>query len=305
MQNKLLIICGPTATGKTKLGIHIAKKFGGEIVSADSRQIYKKLNIGTGKEWDDKVNIWGYDLAGPKEEFSVSHFLKFALEKIEDLAERGKLPIVVGGTGLYIKGLVDGIPTIDVPRNEKLRLILGKMEADELFEKLAEMDPSKAASMNVSDRKNPRRLVRAVEIAQFLLDHKGRAPQPVLLKKDVLWIGLAAPQDALFKRIDKRVDERIEAGVKDEIKNLLKEGVEWSDQSMLSLGYRQWRDYFEGGAEEERVIDEWRKEEKRYAKRQMVWFKKDKRINWFDITDKNYILKVEKLVQKWHNRTHA
>src|SRR3989344_7906229 len=140
----MLVICGPTATGKTKLGIFLAQKFNGEIISADSRQVYKYMNIGTGKEWDDTVKIWGYDLVDPKENYSVSEYLKYAKTAIEDIHKRNKLPILVGGTGLYIKAVVDGIETINIPSNKELRKSLNNKEVDELFEKLAILDSSKA-----------------------------------------------------------------------------------------------------------------------------------------------------------------
>src|SRR5687767_6639381 len=123
---KLLVICGPTATGKSSLAFKLARKFNGELISADSRQVYIGMDIGTGKEWGEGVEIWGYDLVDPDKEFSVAQYLRFATKKISDIEKRGKLPILVGGTGLYIKGVVDGIPTVDVPRNKKLREILEK-----------------------------------------------------------------------------------------------------------------------------------------------------------------------------------
>ena len=150
---KLLVICGPTATGKTQLGFRLAKQFNGEIVSADSRQVYKYMDIGTGKEWDDEIKIWGYDLVDPKESYSVSDYFREMKIVIEDVWSRNKLPIIVGGTGLYIKSLVDGIPTVDIPKNENLRKSLEKISIEEMFDKLAVLDSSKVASLNSYDSK--------------------------------------------------------------------------------------------------------------------------------------------------------
>ncbi len=299
---KLLVICGPTAAGKTLLALKLAKKFNGEPVSADSRQVYKMMDIGTGKEWGYGVKIWGYDLTDPKKEFSVAHYLKFANNIIEDIQRRGKLPILVGGTGLYIRGVIDGIPTVDVPRNKKLRERLSEKTPEDLYEMLSQIDAIRAGSLNSSDKRNPRRLVRAVEVAAWMIDNSKKRPRDSESHRDrsVLFLGLYASKDFLDKKIEERVDERVKKGVKMEIEKLLEIGVDWDDQSMMSLGYRQWRGYFEGVIDEDKVIEEWKKEEKRYARRQITWFKKDKRIRWFDITEKKLINNVEILVKKWY-----
>lgn len=169
---KLLVICGPTSAGKTTLALALAKKLGGEIVSADSRQVYRGMNIGTGKDLPKNakmkkwlfakhgfyevagVRIWGYDLVDPRHDFSVAQYLKIAHGMIDEIAKRGNLPILVGGTGLYIKGVIDGIPTAEVPKNDLLREALGKRTTDELYETLANLDAMKAGSMNSSDRKS-------------------------------------------------------------------------------------------------------------------------------------------------------
>ena len=305
---KLLVICGPTATGKTSLAIKLARKLDGELISADSRQVYIGMDIGTGKEWSDDIKIWGYDLVDPQKEFSVAQYLRFTIKQIEDIHERGKLPILVGGTGLYIKGVVDGIPTASVPQNKKLRKILEEKSADELYEMLSQIDSTKAASLNFSDRKNPRRLVRAVEVATWMIDNSHKISKPAISHQPLaisLFIGLTSDKNKLDENISKRVDERIKKGAKEEVKELIKNGVNWDSQSMMSLGYRQWRDYFEGAVDEETVIEEWKKDERKYAKRQMTWFKKDKRVVWFDISDSNYVKKVEKLAEKWFNTKYA
>lgn len=325
---KLLVICGPTATGKSSLALHLAKQLNGELVSADSRQVYKGMDIGTGKDLprgfefrisnlgfkdggvgyytDGETRIWGYDLVGPKEEFSVGQYVKVASRIIEDIRARGKLPILVGGTGLYIKGMVDGIPTASIPQDKRLRKSMEDKRVRELFEILAQLDPIRAAGMNASDKKNPRRLIRAIEIAQWQLKRKGKEKQRPLISKDgVLFVGLTAPRLELCKRIEKRVDKRLKRGIEEEIKNLTKMGVSWDDQSMGSLGYNQWKSYFEGEKTKKEMLGGWKKEECRYAKRQMTWFKRDRRINWFDVTKGSWETGVEKLVKRWYSSKHG
>jgi tRNA dimethylallyltransferase len=329
---KLLIVCGSTATGKTDLALHLAKKLmafslasgsvrgaspAGELISADSRQVYRWMNIGTGKDLPDnsrlltknlelggcylvdKVKIWGYDLVKPTEQFSAGQYIKIAQNIINDIHKRKKLSILVGGTGLYIKGVVDGIETANIPQNKSLRRNLEKKSATKLFDILARIDPVKAASMNESDRKNPRRLVRAIEVADYSLKNTG-GESVKQVEADVLFIGLKMPKKLLDERIKTRVHKRVRQGIENEITILFKKGVTWEHQSMDALGYKQWREYFEGKFSKEDVIDKWVQDEINYARRQMTWFKKDKRINWFDVTKNNWTLSVEKLVNKWY-----
>jgi tRNA dimethylallyltransferase len=263
------------------------------------------MDIGTGKEWGKGVKIHGYDLVDPTGEFSISKYLKFSGKILEDIWKRGSLPILVGGTGLYVKGAVDGIPTAAIPVNKKLRKRLEEKEIDQLYENLSQLDAVKAGSMNSSDKKNPRRLIRGIEIAQWKLEHGVRPKVDEKSLASVLFIGLSAPKQIINVRIEKRVDERVNRGIEDEIRELIKSGVSWADQSMLALGYRQWRDYFEGEVPKEVVIDEWKREEKKYSKRQMTWFRRDDRIIWFDITDTKYQKEVESLVKKWYINDHG
>lgn len=321
MAEKLLIICGPTATGKTTLGTRIADSLGGEIVSADSRQVYKDMDIGTGKDLPKEarfkkvnkkiggyyfckgVRIWGYDLVSPKESFSVADYVPVAREVIKRVWKKGNTPILVGGTGLYIQAVIDGIKTVSVPKNEGLRSRLEGRRVDELFEQLAQLDPIKAASLNASDRKNPRRLIRAIEIAQWEVKGKKKKRKEgtrALTNVDILFIGLKGDKKKLCKRIEKRVKKRIRQGVKKEIDNLLDAGVTWEDQTMDSLGYKQWKGFYEGIKTQKEAIKDWEKEECQYAKRQMTWFKKDERIIWFDVFGRKYPKNVEKTVKKWY-----
>lgn len=312
---KLLVICGATSTGKTRLAIDLAKRLNGEILSADSRQVYKGMDVGTGKDlpagaklkipWFKSfgfyeiagVKVWGYDLVDNTKEFNVAQYIKIAGKIIADIEGRKHLPIIAGGTGLYIKAIVDGIPTAEIPRNEGFRKSLAKKTPDELFEMLARLDSLRAGGMNSSDRKNPRRLIRAIEVAVSTKKPTvSRRPSTV----DSLFIGLSAPQNTLFERIEERVKSRVRGGIENEIHNLLKKKIGWKSQPMTSLGYGAWQDYFLGKKSKNEVISDWTKEEKAYAKRQMTWFKKEKRIHWFDITKGNFTKEVEKLAEKWY-----
>lgn len=297
--HKLLIICGPTATGKTKLALQLGKEINEEIISADSRQVYKYMDIGTGKDRpDDDITIWGYDLAEPKDKFSISHYKDFAINKLEEIWGRGSLPVMVGGSGFYIKSVVDGVPTIDVGINKQLRNNLSGKSAFELFNMLAQLSPEKAKMMNISDRNNPRRLIRAIEIYS---QPNQNEHETFPLEADILFIGITAPIEEIKKRIIKRVDKRIKQGMEGEVESLLRMGVDWSDQSMATPGYRQWKNYMEGKIDMKTLKDNWTLEELQYAKRQMTWFKKDKRILWFDSTDKYLAENVAKLVKVWYS----
>lgn len=285
MHQKLLVICGPTATGKTKLALVLAKKLGGLVISADSRQVYKYMDIGTGKDKYKYGQILGYDLLNPNEEFNVSSYQDFARKAIKKAHEQKKLPILVGGTGFYLKALTQDIATIDTPQDKKLRLTLASKSSDQLFATLTKLNPSKAASLNNSDKNNPRRLIRAIEIAKS----KKLKTSKFSPRYEVLWIGLIAPLKDLREKIDDRVDQRIKSGFAREV-NFLKKNNYWNFAPKVTLGYKDWPD-----------VSKWKSEEFKYAKRQITWFKKNERINWFDISQKSWPREVEKLVEKWYS----
>ncbi len=313
--DKLLIICGPTATGKTLLGIKLAKKFQGEIISADSRQVYKGMDIGTGKDiekgkwveghWEiEGIPLWLLDVVEPHQEFNVAQYVDLAQRAIGDIRKRKRLPIIVGGTGFYIKGLIDGIITLGVKADWELRMSLENLPAQNLFDLLSRIDPVKAASMNASDRKNPRRLIRAIEIASKSrrLKTKDRKQK---ISAEILFIGLKAEFKELYKRINKRVEERVKKGAEKEVKGLIKRGYSWDLPAMSALGYREWQPFLEGKVTREEVIQKWKFDEHSYARRQLTWFKKDKRIKWFEITSPGFKSEVEKLVKSWYTGLNA
>jgi len=319
---KLLIICGPTATGKTALGIYLAKKFNGEIVSADSRQVYRGMDIGTGKDiksgkwvargkgghWQVKgVSLWLIDVVNPEERFTTADYLELAGKTIKTIRGRGKLPIIVGGTGLYIRSLIDGIETLGILPDWELRWRLKALPVQGLFAMLAQLDPERVATMNASDRKNPRRLIRAIEITQA--DADSRRDFKLSYKRetiDSLLIGLRAPMESLYQRIDRRVEERVKQRIKQEIEKLLEKGYTWESSAMgETLGYQEWRLFFGGEKTEKEVIQRWQFNEHGYARRQMTWFKKDKRINWLDITKFGWKKAVVKLTREWYSEKNA
>lgn len=303
---KLLVICGPTATGKTKLAVYLSKVFGGRIISADSRQVYKYMDIGTGKERPEGIEVLGYDLVGPDQEFSVKNYVDFASKKINEAYKKDLLPILVGGTGLYIKAVVDNLERIYLPRNLKLRKELSGKNPRELFSLLVAKNPSFALKLNDSDRKNPVRLIRALEIVSFTKRSLGLCQKPAKTKvpalhfDSVLWLGLKASNEELKERIEARVMARIDAGFEKETEYLKKNGF-LGQIPGATLGYAQWIKYLDGKISRDEAIEEWKREEMSYAKRQMTWFKKEKRINWFEITESDWMKKVEGLVKKWYD----
>lgn len=284
--------------------MEIAKKFNGEIVSADSRQVYKGMDIATGKDLQAyrKVPVHMLDVVDPTQQFSVAKYSELARRALNDVWSRGKLPILVGGTGLYIKALVDGIGTLNVPPDMVLREKYADKTVDELFNILKDISPEKADSMNESDKKNSRRLIRTIEVASHIpLPHQHSHFSP---STSVLMIGLTASTDILKQKISERIDKWVKGGAQKETKRLIASGVSWDSQSMNAIGYREWKPYFSGDVGLDEVIAKWKHNEWQYAKRQMTWFKRDKRIQWFDIADVKFEEKVERLVREWYTRTN-
>lgn len=262
---KLLIICGPTATGKTDLAALLAKELRGEIISTDSRQVYKGMDVVTGKDKPKGVKIWGYDIVRPNEEFSVAHFVKLARLQINKIANRRHLPIIVGGTGFWLDALVSPPATINVKPDWKLRKRLDKLSARELLVQLKKLDPVRAKNMNQSDRNNPRRLIRAIEVAKS--GKKGGKAAGY----EAIWVGLKAPLKVLDKRIEERVNKRLKDGAIEEWKRL-RLRLNKSLPSMSAIGYRELPD-----------VGKWVRAEKQYARRQLTWFRKNKAIKWYTI----------------------
>lgn len=273
-KSKIIVIVGPTASGKSSLAIKIARKFGGEIISADSRQIYRSMNIGTAKPTKKELAVVPHhliDIKNPDENYTVAEYKRDAVKAINKILRKKKIPILVGGTGLYIKAVIDNLNIPAVAPDQKLRKKLEKeikkYGLKHTFEKLIKIDPEAAY---IVDPNNPRRIIRALEVA--LKTKKPFSSQRKVGKPlfDFVEIGIDLSKKELEQRINKRVNLMIKDGLLEEVKNLVKKyGPE--QQSFEAIGYRE-------------VIDETisliKKNTRNYAKRQMTWFRKDKRIHW-------------------------
>jgi len=265
---KVIVILGQTATGKSDLAVKIARKVGGEVISADSRQVYKVLDIGTGKITKKEMKgIFHHllSIANPKHKFTVAEYQKKAIYAMAEIIKKGKTPIICGGTGFYIDAITKGTIFPKVPPNKKLRKTLYSKSAIALFEYLKKLDPRRAKNI---DKNNKVRLIRAIEIAKALGETpllKNKKPNYKFIK-----IGLYLPPDKLKKKIEKRVKKMFHDGLLNEIKNLKKAGV--SDKRLKELGFEYDNPTYE------KVV----KETLKYTKRQITWFKRDKEIKWFD-----------------------
>lgn len=298
---KLVIILGPTASGKTDLGIKLAKEFNGEIISADSRQVYKYMPIGTdmpegewvgGKYMVQGVPHYLMSCLEPDQEFTVADFKRQATTIALDIIRQGKIPLVVGGTGLYISALVDNLDIPEVKPDKNLRAELAGKNLVQLVEILKQKDP---LSVQVVDLSNPRRVIRALEVVlttgKSFISQKTKA-KPLF---DVLQIGLSWPRAEIYQRINHRVDAQIKRGIIDEVKNLLAKGYDWDLPSMSGLGHRQFKDYLyldgqsvglpaegwpAGTLSLAKSIEILKRDTRHYAKRQISWFRRDKSIKW-------------------------
>ncbi|OHB06020.1 MAG: tRNA (adenosine(37)-N6)-dimethylallyltransferase MiaA [Candidatus Zambryskibacteria bacterium RIFCSPLOWO2_01_FULL_47_33] len=277
-QQKILVIVGPTASGKSGLAVRLARKFNGEIISADSRQLYRGLDIGTGKITREEMRgIPHYllDVANPKKQFSVAQYKLLADKFARYIVRKDKLPIVVGGTGFYIDVLTGTTVFPDVPPNKLLRSKLDKFNKEKLFLMLKKKDPRRASTI---DRDNKVRLIRALEIIDIL----GKVPtrQPARSTSlDFVFIGLKPENldERIYKRLLKRLEPMIREGTK-----LHSQGLSYQRMHQLGLEYRYIALYLQGKLSREETIDKLYVKIRRYAKRQMTWFKRNKKIRWFE-----------------------
>ena len=301
---KIVAVVGPTASGKSMLAMELAARFNGEIVSADSMQVYRFMDIGTAKptqEQRQRVPHHLIDIADPDEEFNAARYSEEASRAIHDIHERGKNVFVVGGTGLYIRALTKGLfkgPGSDMRLRNEFAILGSRSEgARYLYEKLKEVDPEAASGIHPN---NMARIVRALEvyyltnkpISVFQKEH-GFSEEPY----DVLKVGLSIDKRFLYKRIEDRVDSMIEAGLVAEVKKLLDMGYVGTDlksvpKVMRALGYKEILEYMQNKISLENAVEEIKKNTKRYAKRQMTWFRKETDIRWFTHDEKDRVISL-------------
>ncbi len=281
MENKPKIVCigGPTAVGKTATAIKLAKMFNGEIISCDSIAIYKKLDIGSAKpnmEEQSQAKHYMIDIREPNEEFSMAEYREEAKKIIDDIISRGKLPIVVGGTGLYMKGLLFPMELGNAERDESIRQkykeIAKQNGGQYLLDYLKQIDPESAEKLHAKDIS---RIIRAIEIFELTGKTKSSFKTKMESEFDYFLIFLNDDRNELYKRIDKRVDLMLELGLENEVKNLISSyGLTRDNQSMGGIGYKEFFDYFENKISYEEMVDLIKKNSRHYAKRQLTWFKK-------------------------------
>ncbi|MCX6752736.1 MAG: tRNA (adenosine(37)-N6)-dimethylallyltransferase MiaA [Candidatus Nomurabacteria bacterium] len=291
MKPKVIVILGQTATGKSGLAVKIAKQINGEIISADSRQIYKGLEIGSGKVTEREMKGVPHhllDFANPKKKFTVAQYKILADKKIKEILSRGKTPIICGGTGFYIDAVVNNIILPKVKPNQKLRKELNKKTDIELFKILKKLDSVRAKNI---DAKNKVRLIRAIEIAQAL----GNVPK---IKKspsqyEFTKIGLYAPNDFLEKNITKRIKKMFKDGLVNEVKKLKKSGL--SDKRITEFGFEYLYPllFINKKITEKEMLERTILGNTQYAKRQMTWFKRDSEIKWIDVSEPYSIEKIK------------
>lgn len=287
---RVVCVVGPTSSGKTALGIRLAKKFHGEIINADSRQIYKDFDIGTGKPIGKRGVSQGHrafivedvphylmDFLDPRQMFSVVEWREKAVDAIKGITKRGHLPIVVGGTGLYISALIDNFDFPKVPPNPTLRKAFESKSLDELVKILLKLDPE---AEQFIDLKNPRRVIRALEVSTFTgkpFTQQKRTAQPQF---ETFQVGIRWSREDLYRRNDATVDEMVRRGWGQEVERELAKGVPEDAPAMSSIGYREMLKFVKGETPLEAAIEATKRSVRRYAKRQETWFKRDIRIRW-------------------------
>jgi len=307
LKNRLVAIVGPTAVGKSRLALSLAQTYDGEIVSADSRQIYCHMDIGTAKPTPEELSLVPHrlvNIVNPDETFSLAQYQELAYQAIENVWQRNKLALLVGGSGQYVWAILEGWGIPQVPPNPELRYSLeetAKAGLDELYQELMEVDPTAGQRI---DPRNTRRIIRALEVHRSTRTPISQLQQKKTPRFKTLIIGLTADRAGLYRRIDSRVDQMIEQGLVEEVKKLVNMGYDPSLPPMSGIGYKQIAMFLKGELTLPAAIQQMKYETHRFVRHQYNWFQlKDERIQWFDIRDKPG-LEITKLVAKFIRTEH-
>lgn len=296
----LLVLVGPTAVGKTALSLHLAQRFDGEIVSADSRLFYRGMDIGTAKPTPAERRLVPHhliDIAGPDETMTLGAYQDMAYAAINEIHRRGRLPILAGGTGQYIKAVVEGWGIPRVPPHPDLRAALKKQGGPELARWLAVLDPAAAGRL---DPRNVRRVIRALEVTLVTGQPISELQQKSAPLYDILIIGLTGDREMLYKRIDRRVDRMMAGGLLAEVQGLLDAGYERRLPAMSGLGYQQIAAHLAGEMTLEEAVERIKFDTHRFVRQQYTWFRPDDpRIHWYNISEPDMTKNVTALVAEW------
>ena len=285
--NPIICLAGPTASGKTALAVELAKEFDGEVVSCDSMQVYRRMDIGTAKPTKEEMQGIPHhmiDVASPEEDYSVSRYCAQAAPIVEDIVARGKTAIIAGGTGLYMDSLIRGNDFAPFPSTGVRQRLEAQADAEGLeamADWLRSVDPASAARLHLSDRK---RIIRALEVfletGETITEHN-RKTQSIPPKYNPLWLGLDfADRGELYRRIDTRVDAMLEMGLMEEIRELLASGIPAKCTAMQAIGYKEFVNALNGEETVEKAAEEVKKSSRHYAKRQLTWFRRNPRLHW-------------------------
>ncbi len=290
---KLVAVIGPTASGKTDISVQIAKKYDGEIINADSRQMYKYLSIGTASPTEKEksgVPHHLFDFLDPKDECNVAEWREFAEKKIYEITQKDKLPILCGGTGLFVNALTQNFSLPSIPPNAEFRKKMEQKNSEELWKNLKEKDPEEASRI---DPQNKKYIIRALEIYEFSGEKKSQIMNTGEALYDTFVVGITLPRDLLYKKIDQRTDTMENMGFLDEVKELLHKGYSKEDPAMMSHGYREALEYLEGARSLESLLEIMKKNTRNYAKRQLTWWRRDTRVHWYNSYSQEAIITMD------------
>ena len=295
---KVISVVGPTAVGKSDVAIKLAQQFNGEVINGDSVQVYRELNIGSAKI--NKEEMWGIphhllDYVNVGEEYSVRHFQKDAREKIAEISEKGKMPVVCGGTGLYIKAM---LYDYDFVKMETSHEEYEDMTTEELYERLLKIDPKSTEKIHPNNR---RRIVRALQLADSgNLKSDQEAGQQHIQIYDSFIVGLTMDRELLKQRIDMRVDMMMDNGLLEEV-TALNETYNWDAKGLQGIGYKEFREYFSGEKTLEETVKTIKTHTRQFAKRQYTWWNHQMPVRWYDVTEEGYLDRIIEDIRKWND----